>query len=185
MQPLWKQYWGASKIKNRTAIWFRNFTLEYLSEGNKNTNLKTQCSLQQYLFSWQVVSDSLQPHGLQHARFLCPSLPPGVCYNPCPLSRWYYLIISPSAALFSFCLQSFPSWGSFPKSQLFASGVRSIGAPTSVIPMNIQGWFPLGLTGLISLLFKGLSRVFSNTMVQKHQFFHVQPSLWSNSHIRI
>ena len=89
MQPLWKQYWGASKIKNRIAIRFSNFTLGYLSEGN--TNLKTQYSLQQYLFSWQAVSDSLQPHGLQHARFLCPSLSPKVCSNSCPLNWWCYL----------------------------------------------------------------------------------------------
>ena len=93
--------------------------------------------------------------------------------------RWCYLTISSFAVLFSFCLQSFPSWGSFPKSQLFASGVRSIGAPTSVIPMNIQSRFPIGLTGLISLQSKGLSRVFSNTTIQKHQFFGSQSSLWS------
>ena len=157
MQPLWKQYWGASKIKNRTAIRFSSFTLGYLSEGN--TNLKTQCSLQQYLFSWQAVSDSLQPHGLQHARFLSPSLSPKVCSNSCPLNWWCYLTISSSVAHFSFCLQSFSASGYFPTSQLCASGGRSTGASASasVLPMNIQSWLPLGWTSWISLLSEGLT----------------------------
>ena len=97
--------------------------------------------------------------------------------------HWCSLTISSLAALFSFCLQSFPAWGSFPKSQLFPSGVQSIGASTSVIPMNIQGWFPIRLTGLISLQSKGLSRIFSSNIIQKNQIFGVQPSLWSNSHV--
>ena len=99
-----------------------------------------------------------------------PLLSPGVCSNSCPLSWWYYLTISSSAVLFSFCLQSFPGSRSFPVSQFFASGGQSIGvsASASVIPVNTQGWFSLGLTGLISLLSKGLSRVFSSTTVQKH-----------------
>ena len=101
----------------------------------------------------------------------------------CPLSRWCYLTISSSAAPFSFCLQSFPASGSFPKSCLFTSGGQSIEASASVFKMNIQDWFPLGLPGLISLLSKGLSRVFSSTTVRKHQFFGIQPPLWSNSHI--
>ena len=110
------------------------------------------------------MSDSLPPHELQHTRLPCPSLSPGVCSNSCPLSWWYYLIISSSAALFS-CPQSFPESGSFPMSWLFASGGQNIGAsaPVSVLPVNIQGWFPLGLTGLISLQSKRLSRVFSST----------------------
>ena len=99
------------------------------------------------------------------------------------LSRRCDLIISSSTGLFSFCLQSFPTSGSVPMSQLFVSGAQSIGASASVLPMNIQGWFPLGLTGLISLLSKGLSRVFSCTTLRKHQFFGTQPTLWSNSHI--
>ena len=105
--------------------------------------------------------------------------------NWCPFSPWCYLTISSSAAAFSFCLQSFPASGSFPMSGRFISGSRSIraSASASVFPMNIQGWLPLGLTGLISLLSKGLPRVFSNTTVQKHQFFGSQPFLWSNSHI--
>ena len=122
----------------------------------------------------------LWPHGLQHARFPCPSLSPRVGSNSCPLSRWCH----PSCPVVPFsCLQSFTASGSFPMCQLFVSGGQSPGAGASVLPMNIQGWFPLGWTGLISLQSKGLSTVFSNTTVQKHQFFGAQPSLWSNSHI--
>ena len=104
------------------------------------------------------MSSSLWPHGLQHARLPYPSLSPRVCSNSCLLSRWCYLTSS-SATPFSFCLQSFPALGSFPVSQLFTSGGQSINikALATVLPMNIQGWFPLGLTGLISLLPKGLS----------------------------
>ena len=105
--------------------------------------------------------------------------------NSCPLSQWCHPTILSSVAPFSSCPQSFPASGSFPMSLLFASGGQSIGASVSapVLPMNTQGWFPLGLTEWISLLSKGLSRVFSSTIVQKHQFFSAQPSLWSNSHI--
>ena len=108
---------------------------------------------------------------IQHARLPCPSLSPSVCSNSCPLSWWCHPIISSSVVPFSSYLQSFPASGSFPVSQFFPSGGQSIRASASaaVLPMNIQGWFPLGLTGLISLLSKGLSRVFSNTTVQKHQ----------------
>ena len=108
----------------------------------------------------------------------------GVCSDSCSLNWWYHWTISSSAALFSFCLQSSPASGSFPVSQFFASGGQSIGASASasILPMNIKGWFPLGLTGLISLLSKGFSRVFPSTTIQKHQFFGVQP-LRSNSHI--
>ena len=130
------------------------------------------------------MSNSLQPHGLQHARLPCPSPTPGAYCNSCPSSQWCHSTISSSVLPFSSCLQSFPESGSFPMNQFFASGGQSIGvsASTSVLPMNIQGWFPLGLTGLISLQPKRLSRVFSNSTVQKHQFFSPQPSLWSNSH---
>ena len=136
-------------------------------------------------FSRSVVSESLWPHGLQHARLPCPSLSHQVCLNSCPLSQWCPPTILSTVAPFSSCSQSFPGSRSFPKSCLFASGGQSIGASASatVLPMNIQGWFSLGLTGLISLLSKGLSRVFSSTTVRKHQFFSAQPSLWSNSHI--
>ena len=129
-------------------------------------------------FSCSVVSDSLQPQEPQHARPPCPSPTPGVYPNPCPLSWWCYPTISSSIVLFS-CPQSFPASGSFPMSQLLASGDQSIGvsASTSILPMNTQDWSPLGLTGWISLQSKGLSRVFSNTTVQKHQFFSAQLSL--------
>jgi len=131
------------------------------------------------------MSKSLWLRGLQHSRFLCPPLSPGVCSNSCPLSWWCHPTISSSVIPFFSCPQSFPALGSFPVSQFFASGGQNIEASVSasVFPMNIQGWFPLGLTGLISLLFKELSRVFSSTTVRKHQFFGAQPSLWSNSHI--
>ena len=123
------------------------------------------------LFSRQVVSNSLQPHGLQHARPPCPSPTPRVYSNSCPLSQWCHPTISSSVIPFSSHFQSFPASGSFPMSQLFASGGQSIeiSASTSVLPMTIQDWSPLGWTGWISLQFKGLSRVFFNTTVQKHQ----------------
>ena len=129
------------------------------------------------------MSDSLWPYGLQQARPPSPSLSPRVCLSSCSLNRWYHPTISSSVALFSFCLQSSPGSGSFPMSWLFTSGGQSIGASASVFPMSIQGWFPFGLTSLISLLSKGLWRVFPNTTVPKHQFFGHLPSLWSNSPI--
>ena len=130
-------------------------------------------------FSRPVVSNSLQPPVLQHARLPCPSPAPRTCLNSCPSSWWCHPTISFSVVPFSSCLQSFPASGSFPVSQFFASGGQSIGvsASTSVLPMNTQDWFPLGWTGWISLLSKGLSRVFPNTTVQKHQFFCTQLSL--------
>ena len=111
----------------------------------------------------QSVSDSLQPLRLQHTRLPCPSLSPGVCLNSHPLSQWCHAIISSSVAPFSSCPQSFPASGSFPVSQFFVSAGQSIGASASVSPMNIQGWLPFRLTGLISLLSKGLSTVFFST----------------------
>ena len=131
------------------------------------------------------MSDSLWPHKLQHARPPCPSPTPGACPNPCPLSQWCYPTISSSVIPFSSCPQSFPTSGSFPMSQLFASGSQSIGvsASTSVLPMNTQDSSLLGWTGWISFQSKGLSRVFSNTTVQKDQFFGTQFSLYSNSNI--
>ena len=135
-------------------------------------------------FSHSVVSNSLQPHGLQHTRLPCPLLTPGAYSNSCPSSQWCQPAISSSVNPFSSCLQAFPASGSFPMSQLFQSGGQSIGVSpsASVLPMNIQDWYSLGLTGWISLQSKGLSRVFSNTTIQKHQFFSAQLS-WSNSHI--
>ena len=138
-------------------------------------------------FNRSVVSHSLRPHESQHARPPCSSPTPGVYPNPCLSSRWCHLAISSSVIPFSSCPQSFWALGSFPMSQLFAWGGQSIGvsASTSVLPMNTQDWSPLGWTGWISLQSKGLSRVFSNTAVQKHQFFSTQLSSLSNSHIRI
>ena len=129
------------------------------------------------LFSCSVSSDSLRPHGLQHSRLPCPSSSPGACSNSCPLSQWCHPTISPSVVPFFSCLKSLPASGSF-LSQLFASSGQSIGASASmsVLSMNIQDWFPLGLTGLISW-------VFSNTTVQMYQFLSAQPSLRSTSHI--
>ena len=136
-------------------------------------------------FSCSVLSDSLWPHGLQQARLPCPSPIPRVYSESCPLSRWCHPTISSSVILFSSCLQSTPASRSLQMSQFFASGGQSIGvsASVSILSMNIPDWFPLGGTGLISLQPKGLSRVFSNATVQKHQFFGTQLSLWSNSHI--
>ena len=130
-------------------------------------------------FSCSVMSNSLWPHELQHTRPPCPSPTPRVHPNPCPSSRWCHPAISSSVIPFSFCPQSFPASGSFQMSQLFASGTQSTGvsASISVLPMNTQDWSPLGWTGWISLKSKGLSRVFSNTTVQKYQFFGTQPSL--------
>ena len=134
-------------------------------------------------FNRSVVSDSLWPHGLQHTRHPCPSPTPRVYSHSSPLSQWCHPTISSSVAPFSSHLQSFPASGSFPRSQFFASGGQSIGVSASVPPVNTQDWFPLGWTGWISLQSKGLSRVFSNTTVQKHPFFSAQLSLWSSSHI--
>jgi len=143
-------------------------------------------------FSHSFMSDSLQPHGLKHTRPPCPSPTPRACSNSCPLSWWYHSTISSSVVPFSSCLQSFPASWSFQMSQFFASGGQSIGvsALASVLPMNIQDWFPLGLIGWISLQSKGLSRVFSNTTIQKASilqcsaFFVVQLShphdYWEN-----
>ena len=124
-------------------------------------------------FSCSVMSDFLWPHALQHARLPCPSPAPGACSNSCPLSQWCQSIISSSAIPFCSLRQSFPASGSFPMSQFFASGGQSIGVSgsTSVLPVNNQDWFPLGWSVWSSLQSKGLSRVFSNTTVQKHQFF--------------
>ena len=137
------------------------------------------------LFSRSVMSDSLQPHGLQHTRLPCLSPSHRACSNSCSLSQWCHPTISSSVVPFSYRLQSFWASGSFPVSQFFTSGGQSIvaSASASVLPMNFQGWFPLGWTGWISLQSKGLSRVFSNTTIQKHKFFGAQPSLESNSHI--
>ena len=136
-------------------------------------------------FSYYVMSDSLQSHGLHQTRLPCPSSTPGAFSNSCPSSQWCHPASPSSVVPFSSCAQSLPASGSFPMSQLFTRGGQSIGvsALASVLLMNIQDWSPLGWTGWISFESKGLSRVFSNTTVQKHQFFGTQPSSQSNSHI--
>ena len=151
---------------------FLNFSIGILTNDKNSSQVNIFSSVQ---FSCSVVSDSLWPHEPWHAKPPCPSPTPGVHPNPCPLSWWCHLTISSSVVPFFSCPQSFPASGSFPMSQLFALGGQSIGvsASTSVLPKSIQGWLPLGLTGLI-LLSKGLSRVFSNTTVQ---FFSAQLSL--------
>ena len=161
-----------------------------------NKNLLTNLSILRHVwwewvwfsqFSGSVMSDSLWPHGLQHTRLPCPSPTPRACSNSCPLSRWCHPTISSSVIPCSSCLQSFPASGSSQMSQLFPSGGQSTGvsASISVLPINTQNWSPLGWTVWISLQSKGLSRVFSNTTVQKHQFFGTQLSSQSNSHIHI
>ena len=143
------------------------WTKKVISQSQRVTNHMIPFTL---LLSCSVVSDSLRPHRLQHTRPPCPSPTPRVYSNSCSLSRWCHPTISSSVVPFSSQLQSFPASGSFPMSQFFASGGQSIGvsASASVLPMNVQGWFPLGLTGWISLQSKGLSSIFSNTTVQKH-----------------
>ena len=136
--------------------------------------------LNELFFSCSVRSDSLQPHGLQHTRLPCPSLSPRIWSNSCSLSQWHHPTSSSSVTFFPSCPQSFPASKFFPMTQLFASGGQSIGTSASVLSINIQGWFPLGLTGLVSLLSRGLSGVFSSITVWKHQFFSTQPFLWSN-----
>ena len=148
-------------------------------------DFKYLCGLASVQFSYSVMSNSLRPHESQHARPPCSSPVPRVYSNSCPSSRWCHPAISSSVVPFSSCPQSLPASGSFPKSQLSAWGGQSIGvsASASVLPVNTQDWFPLGWTDWISLQSKGLSRVFSNTTVQKNQLFGAQYSSQSNSHI--
>ena len=136
------------------------------------------------MFSHYIMSNSLWPHGPQHNRFPWTSPSPEVCFNSCPLSQWYHPTILSSVSPSPPAL-NLSKLQSFPLSQFFTSGSQRIGASASasILPVNIQGWFPLKLTDLISLQSRGLSRIFSNTTVGKHQFFSSQPSLWSNSHI--
>ena len=169
--------------------WQSQLTFVNLSHGFILGCLNSLYQLLRFTFSVQfsrsVVSDSLHLHGLQYARLPCPSPSPGACSNSCPSSWWCHSIILSSVVPFFSCLQSFPASGAFPRSEFFISDDQSVGvsASTSVLPMKIQDWIPLGLTGWISLQSKGLSRVFSNTTVQKHQFFGAQLSSYSNSHI--
>ena len=163
---------------------FKGFCYENKQrEGERGEEKNSISSVQ---FSCSVVSDSLWPHELQHTRPPCPSPTPEVHWDSCPLSRWCHPAISSSVIPFSSCPQLLPASESFPKSQLFTWGGQSTGvsALASFLPMNTQDWYPLEWTGWISLQSKGLSRVFSNTTVQKHQFFGTQLSSQSNSHIR-
>ena len=166
--------WGTTLPLSGSSNIFLNVKMFY--------KIKNLSSVQ---FSCSVMSDSLRLHGLQHARTPCPSLAPGVYSNLRPSSRWCHPAISSSVVPFSSCPQSLPASGSFPMSQLFAWGGQSTGvsALASFIPKNTQDWSPLEWTGWISLHSKGLSRVFSSTTVQKHQFFDAQLSSQSNSHI--
>ena len=165
-------------LKARFPDWLKPFKRLFLSPACNYGGPK-QFSLVQSLSRVRLFATPLQRGvGLQHARPPCPSPTPRVYSSSCPLSWWCHPTISSSVLPFS-CFQSFPASGSLPVSQLFTSGGQSVGVSTStsVLPMNIQDWFPLGWTGLISLQSKGLSRVFSNTTVQKHQFFGTQLSL--------
>ena len=176
-KDLWYSTWNSAHVPARMEGVFGG---ECMAES-LCCSPETTIMLLILLFSHSVVSNSLWLHGMQRSKLSCPSPSPGTCSNS------YHPTISSSVAPFSSCLQSCPASGFFLMNQLFASGGQSIGASVSasVLLMNIQGWFPLVWTGLISLLSKRLARVFSNTAVQKHQFFGVQPSLWSNSYIHI
>ena len=168
---------GCSQPRDQTQVSLTAGRFYHLSHKETFERLTSQEWDFSDQFSRSILSESLRPHKPQHDRPLCSI--PGVHRNPCPLSRWCHPTISSSVILFSFCLQSFSASGSFPMSQLFAAGGQSIGvsASTSVLAMNTQDWSPLGWTAWISLQSKGLSRVLSNTTVQKHQFFSAQLSL--------
>ena len=169
----------SSRSRSRSLFYRLNTLTDMLTDTHTHTHTLYPSWSTVSQFRRSVVSDGLRPHGLQHTRLPCPSPTPGAYSNSCPLHWWCHPTISPSVIPFSSCLQSLPASGSFPMSQFFASGGQTIGvsASASVLPMNIQDWFPLGWTGWISLQSKGLSRVFFNTTVQKHQFFGAQLSL--------
>ena len=171
----------------RVSSWSRDQTTTPVSPALAD-GFFTLCHLESQLVQFSSIAQScltLRPHESQHARPPCLSPTPGVHPNPWPSSQWCHPTFSSSVVPFFSCLQSFPASGSFPVSQFFTPGGQSIGVSASapVLPMNIQDWSPLGWTGWISLQSKGLSRVFSNTTVQKHQFFSAQLSSQSNSHI--
>ena len=174
-------WWSLSMLRFRKC--FSNF-FTYVPFSSPKRSLRNHV-LPSVQFSRSIMSDSLQPHELQHARPPCPSPTPGVHSNLCPSSQWCHPAISSSVVPFSSCPQSLPATGSFPMSQLFTWGSQSTGvsALASFLPKNTQGWSPLEWTGWISLPSKELSRVFSNTSVQMHQFFSTQFSSLSNSHI--
>ena len=177
----WRREWLPTPVFLPGELHGQRSLAVYSPWGRKESDMTERLTLSHsdIQFSHSIMSDSLWPHGLQHTRLPCPPPTPGAYSNLHRFSQWCYPTISSSVIPFSSRLQSFPALGSFPMSQFFVSGGQSIGASASasVLPMNIQDWFPLGLTGWISLLSKGLSRVFSNTTVQKHQFFGTQISL--------
>ena len=185
MQETWVWYLGLEDSPGEG----NGKPLQYLAgkfHGQKSLlTTHTHVHFSSVQFSHSVVSDSLWPHESQHARPSCPSPTPRVHSNSHPSSRWCHPAISPSVVPFSSCPQSLPASESFPMSQLFAWGGQSSGfsALASLLPKNTQDWSPSEWTGWISLQSKGLSRVFSNTTVQKHQFFSAQLSSQSNSHI--
>ena len=174
---------GLSRVFSNTTVQKYQFFSTQLS--SQSSSHISQLLLMVQFSSVTQLCLTLRPHGLQHARLLCPSPTPRVHPNPCPLSWWCHPTILSSIVPFSACPQSFPVSAPFQMSQLFESGGQSIrvSASTSVLPLNIQDWFLLGWTGWISLQSKGLSRVFTNTTAQKHQFFSTQSSSQSNSHI--
>ena len=161
------------KAGSSNSSYFR--VRDHLEEGLTERKCSSASLLLLFQFS-SVASDSLQPHRLQQARPPYPSPTPGACSNSCPSSQWCHPTILSSVIPFSSCLRFFPASESSPMNQFFASGGQSIRASASVLPRNIQGWFPLELTGLISLQSKGLLRVFSSIIIQKHQFLRAQPS---------
>ena len=183
VSKIYKQLMMLNSIKTNRPL--KNWAEDLSSKENKSRHMK-RCSTSLVIAVHSVVSDSLQPHRLQHARPPCPWTSPRVSSNSCSLSQRCHPTISPFAIPLSSCLQSSPASRSLPMSQLFKSGGQSIGASASasILPMNSQGWFPLGFTSLISLQSKGLSRVFSITTVWRHHFFGTQPFLLSSSHIR-
>ena len=192
IQFFWREEFGVPANSRIIYLWQRrepHFNLPWVSVLDIciyiHKHYRYDICIRSDQISHSVVSDSLRPHESQHARPPCPSPTPGVHWDSRPSSQWCHLAISSSVVPFSSCLQSFPASGSFQMGQLFTSGGQGIGvsALASVLPMNTQDWFPLGWTGWVSLLSKGLSRVFSNTTVQKYQFFNAQLSLYSNSHI--
>ena len=173
-----QEYWSGFPFPSKRRKWIIETSFSYF--------FSFCCHIWQSVqFSRSVVSDSSRPHESQHTKPPCPSPTPGVYPNSCASSRWCHPAISSSVVPFSSCPQPLPASESFPTSQLFTWGGQSIGvsASASVLPMNTQDWSPLEGTGWISLQSKGLSRVFSNTTVQKHQVFSTQPSSQSNSHI--
>ena len=182
MKFLLQEYWSGLFPSSRGSSWLRYWT-QVSCIGRwilyNWATRETLTMISKFKFSHSVMSNSLWPHELQHASPPCPSPTPGVHSNSRPSSRWCHPAISSSVIPFSSCPQSLPALGSFPVSQLFTWGGQSavVSASASVLPMNIQDWYPLGWAGWISLLSKGLSRIFSNTTVQKHQFFGTQLSL--------